>query len=69
MKKIIYTGTIPKLSILNVGEFVPNEPKDVDDKIADLLVKKGDFKYLVIEEYDKVIPKKEIKKVSIEGGK
>lgn len=72
MKKIIYTGTIPKLSILNVGDFVPNEPKEVDDKIADLLVGKGNFKYYVVDEkpdYSKVTLKKEIKKVSIEGGK
>jgi len=72
MKKIVYVGTIPKLSILNVGEFVPNVPKEVEDKIADILVGKGSFKYYVVDEkpdYSKVIPKKEIKKVSIEGGK
>jgi len=48
LRKIYYDTGSPTLSIMELGKFTKGIPKEVtDDVIADLLVKRGQFKYWV----------------------
>jgi len=63
MRKIYYDTGSPTLSIMELGKFTKGIPKEVgDDVIADLLVKRGQFKYWVEPEPELIIekPKKKL---------
>ena len=63
MRKIYYDTGSPTLSIMELGKFTKGIPKEVtDDVIADLLVKRGRFKYWVEPEPELIIekPKKKL---------
>lgn len=64
MKKVYFEKGPDKL-VMGKEEFIRGVPKEVDDNIADSLVKKGHFKYF-FETADYSIDKK---KVNIKGGK
>lgn len=48
MRKIYYDTGSQTLSIVELGRFIKGIPKEVtNDEIADLLVKRGQFKYWI----------------------
>jgi hypothetical protein len=74
LRKIYYDEGSPELTVVELGKFLIGIPKEVsNDEIADLVVKRGQFKYWkepireIFTKKEKVVenPKKE----NIEGGK
>jgi len=63
MRKIYYDIGSPTLNIMELGRFIKGVPREVtNDEIADLLVKRGQFKYWVEPDTELTIekPKKKI---------
>jgi len=57
--KIIYTGGLPSITAGIAGQFKQNEPKEVDEAVAALLLKKADFKELKPRKKEEITDKGE----------
>lgn len=68
MKKV-YFEKGPDRLVMGTIEFIKGVPKEVEDSIADALVKKGHFKYLFETSDYSDIEVIEKKKVVTKGGK